>query len=56
MMPDKGHVFEKRVSFWILIGKLPPPTFIEKTTPLRISSPTMGILLIFRTKIETTRL
>ncbi|CAN0908590.1 hypothetical protein LINGRAHAP2_LOCUS25359 [Linum grandiflorum] len=46
MMLDIVLVFEKRVSFWIVIAKLSLPIFIEKATQLRVSSLTTGILLV----------
>ncbi|CAN0892756.1 hypothetical protein LINGRAHAP2_LOCUS17750 [Linum grandiflorum] len=44
MMQDMTHVFKNRVSFWIVIGKSPPLTFIKKATQLQISLLTMDIL------------
>ncbi|CAN0847693.1 hypothetical protein LINGRAHAP2_LOCUS5113 [Linum grandiflorum] len=46
MMSNMVLVFEKCVSFWLMIGKSLLPIFIEKATQLRISLLTMGILLV----------
>ncbi|CAN0854916.1 hypothetical protein LINGRAHAP2_LOCUS6060 [Linum grandiflorum] len=45
-MPNIGLVFERRVSFWLAIGKLSLLTFIEKAILLRISLLIMGTPLI----------